>query len=57
MVLRVPCCCCCLQTKLPVSLTNPMHTVDYIDEISRDKLVPAGELGYADLDMVPQKVR
>ena len=47
-----------LQTKLPVlPFTNPLHTVDYIDEISRDKLVPPGARGYADLDIVPQKVR
>jgi hypothetical protein len=37
-------------------LTNPMHTVDFIDEISRDKVVPAGALGYAALDILPQKV-
>jgi hypothetical protein len=47
-----------LQTRLPVlPFTNAMHTVDFIDEISRDKVVPAGAAGYADLGIVPQKVR
>ncbi len=35
---------------------NYMFTGDFVDEISRDKLAPAGSLGYSDLDIVPLKV-
>ncbi|GIL71260.1 hypothetical protein Vretimale_2871 [Volvox reticuliferus] len=37
-------------------MTSPLATDDYVEESLRDKVVPAGALGYADLDIVPQKV-
>lgn len=35
---------------------NYMYTGDFVDELSRDKLAPAGSLGYTDLGIVPLKV-
>lgn len=40
----------------PMPGRNYMFTGDFVDEISRDKLAPAGSLGYADLGIVPLKV-
>ncbi|PNW77389.1 hypothetical protein CHLRE_10g434450v5 [Chlamydomonas reinhardtii] len=37
-------------------MTSPLATEDYVEEMLRDKVVPAGALGYADLGIVPQKV-
>ncbi len=45
----------CLQ--LPsLPMTSPMATDDYVEESLRDKVVPPLVKGYADLDIVPQKV-
>jgi len=40
----------------PLPSRNHMHTVDWIDELNEGKVIPAGGLTYADLDMVPIKV-
>ncbi|EFJ44232.1 NADH:ubiquinone oxidoreductase 39 kDa subunit [Volvox carteri f. nagariensis] len=46
-----------VRRKLPgLPMTSPMATDDYVEECLRDKVVPAGVKGYADLDIVPQKV-
>uniref|UniRef100_A0A383VU92 NAD-dependent epimerase/dehydratase domain-containing protein n=1 Tax=Tetradesmus obliquus TaxID=3088 RepID=A0A383VU92_TETOB len=46
-----------LRRKLPpMPGRNYMYSGDYIDEISRDKVVPEGSLGYADLGILPMKV-
>lgn len=46
-----------LRTKIPpMPGRNYMYTGDFVDELSRDKLAPAGSLGYTDLGIVPLKV-
>lgn len=37
-------------------MTSPMATADYVEESLGDKMVPPGVKGYADLEIVPQKV-
>lgn len=37
-------------------MTSPMATSDYVEEMQRDKVVPAGAYGYEQLEIVPQKV-
>lgn len=46
-----------IRAKLPpLPGRNYMYTVDYVDEISRDKLIPEGVSSYADLGISPIKV-
>lgn len=46
-----------IRTKLPgLPMTSPMATSDYVEEMQRDKVVPAGAYGYEQLEIVPQKV-
>lgn len=33
-----------------------MFTADYVDEVSRDKVMPTGEPGFQELGVQPQKV-
>ena len=42
-------------TGLPMD--NYMNSMDYVEEVTRDALPPAGALGYADLGLKPNKVR
>eukprot|EP00879_Flechtneria_rotunda_P002683 GHRR01002889.1.p2 GENE.GHRR01002889.1~~GHRR01002889.1.p2 ORF type:complete len:173 (+),score=58.59 GHRR01002889.1:1284-1802(+) len=46
-----------IRKKLPpLPGRNYMFTTDYVNEISRDKVAPAGVLGYKELGIVPVKV-
>ncbi|KAG2498336.1 hypothetical protein HYH03_003596 [Edaphochlamys debaryana] len=46
-----------LRRSLPgLPMTSPLATADYVEECLRDKVVPPGALGYADLDINPAKV-